>query len=94
MILHVSNFQVLREMNNLIHHWATGLWVLRAPSRLRDKSEESYKLFLFGSVKMNTHLAGAAMDLLCVTATFISREDFFQSFFEILKKQVGSRTSL
>jgi poly(A) polymerase Pap1 len=44
------------------------------------------KIFTFGSFRLGVHTQGADIDTLLVAPRHINREDFFSSFYEILKE--------
>ncbi|KAL3284679.1 hypothetical protein HHI36_018828 [Cryptolaemus montrouzieri] len=45
------------------------------------------KIYTFGSYRLGVHNKGADIDALCVAPRHIFREDFFSSFYELLKQQ-------
>lgn len=45
------------------------------------------KLYTFGSYRLGVHNKGADIDTLCVAPRHILREDYFNSFYELLKEQ-------
>lgn len=45
------------------------------------------KVFTFGSYRLGVHTKGADIDTLCVVPRHVDRDDFFSSFFELLRQQ-------
>ncbi|ORD93587.1 PAP [Enterospora canceri] len=55
--------------------------------RKGESGKSSGKIFTFGSYRLGVHDTGADIDLLCVVPRFVSRKEFFDLFYEILKQE-------
>ena len=59
------------------------------PESLVDKV--GGKLFTFGSYRLGVHTKGADIDTLLVAPRHVERDDFFNSFFELLNQQTETQ---
>ncbi len=48
----------------------------------------------FGSFKLGVHFPHADLDLICLFPTYISKDDFFTDFMEVLIKEEGAQEVL
>uniref|UniRef100_A0A8C9SUU8 polynucleotide adenylyltransferase n=1 Tax=Scleropages formosus TaxID=113540 RepID=A0A8C9SUU8_SCLFO len=76
---------VLGKLNALVKEWIAEISEEKdiPPSAIGSVGG---KIFTFGSYRLGVHTKGADIDALCVAPRHVQREDFFQSFFEKLKK--------
>ncbi|KAM9599129.1 poly(A) polymerase gamma-like [Morphnus guianensis] len=77
---------VLGRLNNLVKEWISELGESKnfPPSAVANVGG---KIFTFGSYRLGVHTKGADIDVACVAPRHVERSDFFQSFFEKLKRQ-------
>ncbi|XP_017868494.1 PREDICTED: poly(A) polymerase type 3 isoform X1 [Drosophila arizonae] len=78
--------EILAKLNTLVKQWVKDISVSKnMPEAAAEKL--GGKIYTFGSYRLGVHHKGADIDALCVAPRNIERSDYFQSFFEILKKQ-------
>ncbi|XP_052561943.1 poly(A) polymerase type 3-like [Culex pipiens pallens] len=70
--------EILSKLNTLVKQW-------NMPEVLAEKL--GGKIYTFGSYRVGVNHKGANIDALCVAPRNIERQDYFGSFFELLKKQ-------
>ncbi|RXG69006.1 Poly(A) polymerase gamma [Armadillidium vulgare] len=80
---------VVIKLRNLIKKWIID--VSRNDKRISPKMVESVggTVRKLGSFQLGVAGKGAAIDILCVAPSHISRKDFFTTFYNLLKKQKG-----
>ncbi|XP_038116716.1 poly(A) polymerase type 3-like [Culex quinquefasciatus] len=85
--------EILSKLNTLGKQWMRNVSISKnMPELLAEKL--GGKIYTFGSYRLGVNHKGANIDALCVTPRNIERQDYFGSFFELLKKQpevTGSR---
>jgi len=78
---------VLAKLNKLVKDWIRDLSLEKnMPQSLADSVGGS--VYTFGSYRLGVHNKGADIDALCVAPRHILREDYFDSFFRILRSQI------
>lgn len=78
--------EILAKLNTLVKQWVKEISVSKnMPEAAAEKL--GGKIYTFGSYRLGVHHKGADIDALCVAPRNIERLDYFQSFFEVLKKQ-------
>ncbi|EDW74821.2 uncharacterized protein Dwil_GK15696 [Drosophila willistoni] len=78
--------EILAKLNTLVKQWVKEISVSKnMPEAAAEKL--GGKIYTFGSYRLGVHHKGADIDALCVAPRNIERTDYFQSFFEVLKKQ-------
>ena len=78
--------EVLSRMNSLVKNWIRDLSIEKnMPANLAETVGGC--VYTFGSYRLGVHNKGADIDALCVVPRHILREDYFSSFYEILKAQ-------
>ncbi|EDW48631.1 GM19819 [Drosophila sechellia] len=78
--------EILAKLNTLVKQWVKEISVSKnMPESAAEKL--GGKIYTFGSYRLGVHHKGADIDALCVAPRNIERTDYFQSFFEVLKKQ-------
>ncbi|XP_060105609.1 poly(A) polymerase gamma isoform X2 [Heteronotia binoei] len=81
---------ILRKLNNLTKEWIVE--VGEKKNILSSVTSSTVgKIFTFGSYRLGVHTKGADIDALCVAPGHVERSDFFQSFFDKLKRHEGIR---
>lgn len=82
------NIQVLGRINELVQQWIREVSIAKGiPENIASTTRG--KIFTFGSYRLGVHTKGADIDTLCVAPRHVERTDFFSSFVELLKQQVG-----
>ncbi|CAH1993953.1 unnamed protein product [Acanthoscelides obtectus] len=77
---------ILGKLYNLVKQWIKDVSVRNnMPENVADNV--GGKVYTFGSYRLGVHNKGADIDALCVAPRHIYREDFFTSFYELLKQQ-------
>ncbi|XP_039594841.1 poly(A) polymerase gamma isoform X2 [Polypterus senegalus] len=79
---------VLGKLNELVKEWIAEVSDSKnlPPSAIANVGG---KIFTFGSYRLGVHTKGADIDALCVAPRHVERSDFFQTFFEKLRKHEG-----
>ncbi len=78
--------EVLARLNQLIKTWIRDLSLEKnMPQTLADTVGGN--VYTFGSYRLGVHNKGADIDALCVAPRHVLREDYFTSFYEVLKQQ-------
>ncbi|XP_027232962.1 poly(A) polymerase type 3 isoform X2 [Penaeus vannamei] len=80
-------FEVLGKLNNLVKAWIrdVSINVKNMPPQIADTV--GGKICTFGSYRLGVAGKGADIDALCVAPRHIERQDYFTSFYELLKEQ-------
>ena len=78
--------EVLASLNNLVKQWIKDLSIEKnmPPSMANTVGGHVYT---FGSYRLGVHNRAADIDALCVAPRHIHREDYFDSFFNVLQQQ-------
>lgn len=78
--------EVLGRLNQLVKDWIRQRSIEKSmPANVADAV--GGHVYTFGSYRLGVHNKGADIDALCVVPRHILREDYFSSFFELLKQQ-------
>ncbi len=78
-------WEVLAKLNQLVKTWIKDLSIEKnMPPNVADSVGGN--VYTFGSYRLGVHNRGADIDALCVVPRHIHRDDYFTSFYEILKK--------
>ncbi|XP_015833880.1 poly(A) polymerase type 3 isoform X2 [Tribolium castaneum] len=77
---------ILGKLYSLVKQWIKDVSISK---NMPESVAENVggKIYTFGSYRLGVHNRGADIDALCVAPRHISRNDFFGSFYELLKKQ-------
>ncbi|KAJ3662237.1 hypothetical protein Zmor_006593 [Zophobas morio] len=77
---------ILGKLYSLVKQWIKDVSISR---NMPESVAENVggKIYTFGSYRLGVHNKGADIDALCVAPRHIFRSDFFNSFYELLKKQ-------
>ena len=77
--------EVLARLNALVKQWIKDLSIQKnMPSSVAETV--GGKIYTFGSYRLGVHNKGADIDALCVAPRHILREDYFDSFLELLRQ--------
>jgi len=77
--------EVLASLNTLIKDWIKDLSVEK--NMPADVAETiGGHVYTFGSYRLGVHNKGADIDALCVAPRHVHREDYFSTFYEVLKQ--------
>ncbi|CAJ0588911.1 unnamed protein product [Cylicocyclus nassatus] len=79
-----ARIEVLRKLNSLVKTWVRKVSESKLPPEMCENV--GGKLFTFGSYRLGVHTRGADIDTLCVAPRHVDRQDFFGSFYEMLKE--------
>ena len=78
--------EVLAKLNGLVKKWIRDLSLEKnMPPVVAE--HVGGNVFTFGSYRLGVHNRGADIDALCVAPRHISRDDYFNTFYEVLKTQ-------
>lgn len=78
--------EILSKLNVLVKQWIRETSIARnMPPNVAD--QVGGKIYTFGSYRLGVHHKGADIDALCVVPKHISRQDYFTSFYDLLKEQ-------
>ena len=76
--------QVLTKLNELVKTFVRKVAEeKKIPAHLHDSL--GGKIYTFGSYRLGVHTRNGDIDTLCVVPGHVSRQDFFSTFFELLK---------
>ena len=74
------------KLNALVKQWIRDTSIARnMPPNVAE--QVGGKIYTFGSYRLGVHHKGADIDALCVVPRHIYRQDYFTSFFDLLKMQ-------
>lgn len=78
--------RVLAELQTIARNWILSVYEKKG---LGDQvtAENCMRLPTFGSYRLNVHLPGADMDVLCVAPRNVEREEFFNDFSDVLREE-------
>ncbi|XP_044756486.1 poly(A) polymerase type 3 [Coccinella septempunctata] len=77
---------ILGKLNMLVKQWIKDTSIAKnIPESIAENV--GGKIYTFGSYRLGVHNKGADIDALCVAPRHIYREDFFSTFYELLKQQ-------
>ncbi|XP_066148379.1 poly(A) polymerase type 3 isoform X1 [Euwallacea fornicatus] len=77
---------VLGKLCSLVKRWIKDLSIkCNMPESVAENV--GGKIYTFGSYRLGVHSKGADIDALCVAPKHVSRNEFFNSFYELLKEQ-------
>ncbi|KHJ95747.1 Poly(A) polymerase central domain protein [Oesophagostomum dentatum] len=79
-----NRMEVLRKLNSLVKTWVRKVSESKLPPEMCENV--GGKLFTFGSYRLGVHTRGADIDTLCVAPRHVDRQDFFGSFYDMLKE--------
>ncbi|ESN96864.1 hypothetical protein HELRODRAFT_86007 [Helobdella robusta] len=82
----IKRMDVLGKVVQLVNIWTKDMAVAK---NIPKTSNLGAKVYTFGSYRLGINAKGADMDMLCVVPRHINRNDFFDSFMDILKKEPG-----
>ncbi len=78
--------EVLASLNSLVKTWIRDLSLEKnMPPTLAESVGGN--VYTFGSYRLGVHNRGADIDALCVAPRHVLREDYFGTFYELLKQQ-------
>ncbi|KAG5326894.1 PAPOA polymerase, partial [Acromyrmex heyeri] len=78
--------EILSKLNALVKQWIRDTSIARnMPPNVAE--QVGGKIYTFGSYRLGVHHKGADIDALCVVPRHIYRQDYFTSFFDLLKMQ-------
>lgn len=80
---------VIEKLEMVLREWATSLAISKEVSAEAAAKGGGIQILLFGSTKLQVNNSDSDIDTLCVSPSFISRTDFFESFCEHLSKCEG-----
>ena len=72
----------LNELEHILCEWAKSI------AETNGSSSQIVRLISFGSYRLGVHSRNSDLDVLAVCPSYISRDDFFSSFVDVLKKDV------
>ena len=72
--------QIIALLHKLVCDWVAELGERRCLPKDEYLSGGGTQIYIFGSQRLNVHTPDSDIDILCVTPTFVSRDDFFSSF--------------
>ncbi|KAK9885778.1 hypothetical protein WA026_013648 [Henosepilachna vigintioctopunctata] len=77
---------ILGKLYSLVREWIKATSIAK---NIPESVAENVggKIYTFGSYRLGVHNKGADIDALCVAPRHIYREDFFTSFYDLLKQQ-------
>lgn len=82
-----KRIRVLTQLNSLVKEFVQKVSRKKLPNA--DVTKIQGSIFTFGSYRLGVHTQGADIDTLCVTPLGVSRSDFFESFYNMLKDRKG-----
>ncbi|XP_043483065.1 poly(A) polymerase type 3 isoform X1 [Leptopilina heterotoma] len=78
--------EILSKLNALVKQWIKDVSIARNMP-VNCAEQVGGKIYTFGSYRLGVHHKGADIDALCVVPRHINRNNYFTSFFDLLKSQ-------
>ena len=85
----IKRERIILKLQDIVKDWVRDIG---AKKQIECNEGGGSQLKIFGSQRLGVHNASADIDCLCVAPNFVSREEFFKSFVELLRQR--SDTSL
>jgi len=88
---------VIEKLRCIVSGWARNVAQSKGIDTREQKLEESWsgaQLRIFGSTRLGVHNSDSDIDILCITASFITRADFFSSFCELISQRLDVESIL
>lgn len=76
--------QVIDKLQKMLEVWAIGIGKSKNVKEEQLVRGGGIQILLFGSTKLEVHNVDSDIDTLCVAPSFITRQDFFTSFCDVL----------
>lgn len=81
--------EILTNLNKLVKQWIIEYVTRRCNMTKSKAANVGGMIYTFGSYRLGVHCPGADIDALCIAPRNVSREDFFESFANMMRHKEG-----